>query len=102
MATTLETATPGLYDLTDDHRAMREVVRQIARERIAPRAAEIDEKAEYPRDVRELLAEHDILALPFAEEHGGTGTDMVTMLIAMPSGASRSIRFSTIGSSVRW
>ncbi len=83
MATTLETATPGLYDLTDDHRAMREVVRQIARERIAPRAAEIDEKAEYPRDVRELLAEHDILALPFAEEHGGTGTDMVTMLIAI-------------------
>ena len=38
-----------------------------SRERVAPRAAEIDAKAEYPWDIRELFAEHDILGLPFAE-----------------------------------
>ena len=44
-----------------------------SRERIAPRAAEIDATGEYPWDIRRLLAEHDLLGLPFAEEHGGTG-----------------------------
>jgi alkylation response protein AidB-like acyl-CoA dehydrogenase len=85
MASTVEqpAAATALYDLTDEHRAMRDVVRQIAEERIAPRAAEIDERAEYPWDVRELLAEHDILGLPFTEDVGGTGTDTVTLLIAV-------------------
>src|SRR5438045_3149569 len=71
------------YLLTDEQVAFREVVRQIARERVAPRAAEIDEKAEYPHDLRQLLAEQDILALPFEEEHGGTGTGTLTLNIAV-------------------
>ena len=58
-------------------------MRQIARERVAPRAAEIDEKAEYPHDLRQLLAEQDILALPFDEEHRGTGTGTLTLNIAV-------------------
>src|SRR4051812_16206905 len=77
------TAGAGLYDLTDEHRAMRDAVRQIAQERVAPRAAEIDERAEYPRDVRELFASHDLMALPFEERYGGTGTDTVTLVIAI-------------------
>ena len=52
-------------------------------ERIAPRAAAIDESASYPWDVRELLAEHDVLALPFAPEHGGTGTGILMVNIAI-------------------
>jgi alkylation response protein AidB-like acyl-CoA dehydrogenase len=59
------------------------VVRQIARERVAPRAAEIDEKAEYPHDLRKLLAEQDILGLPFESEYGGTGTGTLTLNIAI-------------------
>jgi alkylation response protein AidB-like acyl-CoA dehydrogenase len=50
---------------------------------VAPRAAEIDEKAEYPHDLRQLLAEQDILALPFEEEYGGTGTGALTLNIAI-------------------
>ena len=42
-------------------------------ERVAPRAAEIDKTAEYPRDIRELFALHDLMGLPFDSEHGGTG-----------------------------
>src|SRR6202008_29968 len=61
----------------------RDTIRQMARERIAPRAAEIDEQAEYPHDLRDLLAEHDVLALPFEAEHGGTGTGTLMLNMAV-------------------
>jgi alkylation response protein AidB-like acyl-CoA dehydrogenase len=70
-----------LYTIPREHLDFRDTIRQIARERIAPRAAEIDEKAEYPHDLRRLLAEHDVLALPFETEHGGTGTG--TLMLGM-------------------
>jgi alkylation response protein AidB-like acyl-CoA dehydrogenase len=50
---------------------------------VAPRAAEIDEKAEYPHDLRELFAEHDLFGLPFDEEHGGTGTGTLMLNMAI-------------------
>jgi alkylation response protein AidB-like acyl-CoA dehydrogenase len=71
------------YVLTDDQLAFRETIRRMVRERVAPRAAEIDEKAEYPYDIRHLFAEHDLFGLPFDEEHGGTGTGVLTLMIAI-------------------
>jgi alkylation response protein AidB-like acyl-CoA dehydrogenase len=72
-----------LYTIPRDHLDFRDTIRQIARERIAPRAAEIDERAEYPHDLRRLLAEHDVLALPFETEHGGTGTGTLMLNMAV-------------------
>src|SRR6201990_1921565 len=66
-------ALADLYTIPQEQLDSGDTTRQIARERIAPRAAEIDEKAEYPHDLRQLLAEQDILGLPFETEHGGTG-----------------------------
>ena len=60
--------------LTDEQREIRELVRTLARERIAPRAAEIDASHEFPWDVVELYREHGIFGLFFDEEYGGTGT----------------------------
>jgi alkylation response protein AidB-like acyl-CoA dehydrogenase len=77
------TATGAQYALTDEQVAFRDTIRQIAQERIAPRAAEIDEKAEYPHDLRELLAEHDVFGLPFEPEHGGTGTGTLMLNVAV-------------------
>ncbi|MDQ3866004.1 MAG: acyl-CoA dehydrogenase family protein [Actinomycetota bacterium] len=72
------------YDvLSDDQREIRHLVRTLARERIAPRAAEIDETGEFPWDVVELLREHELLALPFEERHGGTGTGTLMLLVAI-------------------
>ncbi|MBA2557095.1 MAG: acyl-CoA dehydrogenase family protein [Chloroflexi bacterium] len=51
--------------LTDEQRALRDLVRELSDERIALRAPEIDEKAEFPWDIVKLLADHDVLALPF-------------------------------------
>ena len=72
-----------LYTIPQEHVDFRDAIRQIARERIAPRAAEIDEKAEYPHDLRQLLAEQDVLGLPFDTEHGGTGTGTLMLNMAV-------------------
>jgi alkylation response protein AidB-like acyl-CoA dehydrogenase len=69
--------------LTDEQREIRDLVRDLARERVAPRAAEIDKSAEFPWDMVELLREHDLFGLPFDEEHGGTGTGALMVLVAI-------------------
>src|SRR6266550_5296730 len=69
--------------LNDEQRELRDLVRQLARERIAPRAAEIDSFHEFPWDVVELFRENDIFGLSFAEEYGGLGTGTLLSLIAI-------------------
>jgi alkylation response protein AidB-like acyl-CoA dehydrogenase len=76
-------ALADLYSIPQEHLDFRDTIRQIARERIAPRAAEIDEKAEYPQDLRRLLAEQDILGLPFESQDGGTGTGALMLNMAV-------------------
>src|SRR3954453_12710430 len=71
------------YEIPQESRDLRDMVRQLAQERIAPRAGEIDREGEYPWDVRRWLAEHDILGLPFAEEYGGTGTGTLVLQMAV-------------------
>ena len=51
--------------------------------KIAPRAGDIDRQSEYPWDIRELLASHDILGLPFDAEYGGTGTGTLVLQMAV-------------------
>jgi len=79
---TVPTAATG-YSLTEDQRDLRDAIRLLADERIAPRAAEIDRTAEFPTDIRELLANHDILGLPFAVEYGGVGGDLLSVCLAI-------------------
>jgi alkylation response protein AidB-like acyl-CoA dehydrogenase len=75
---------PGTtYRLTDEQAALRDAVRVLADERVALRAADVDRTGEFPEDNRRLLADHDILALPFAEEHGGLGGELLTICLAV-------------------
>ena len=76
-------ALADIYTIPQEHLDFRDTIRQIAREQIAPRAAEIDDKAEYPWDLRRLLADQDILGLPFESEHGGTGTGTLMLNMAV-------------------
>jgi alkylation response protein AidB-like acyl-CoA dehydrogenase len=71
------------YSLPREFLDFRDTIRQMVRERVAPRAAEIDERAEYPQDIRKLFADHDLLGLPFEVEHGGTGTGTLMLNIAI-------------------
>ena len=69
--------------LSSEQRVLRDLVRQLARERIAPRAAEIDASHEFPWDIVELFRENDIFGLFFTEEYGGLGTGTLLSLIAI-------------------
>src|SRR5882672_8075205 len=77
------TVDPTSYRLTRDQELLRDAVRVLADERIAPRAAEIDRTAEFPWDVKELLAAQDILGLPFPTEYGGVGGELLTVCLAV-------------------
>jgi alkylation response protein AidB-like acyl-CoA dehydrogenase len=77
------THTTAPYSLPQEFEDFRETIRKMVVERVAPRAAEIDANAEYPRDIRELFASHDLMGLPFDEEQGGTGTGTLMLNIAV-------------------
>ena len=73
----------ALDPLTDELREIRELVRTIARERIAPRAAEIDKSAEFPWDVVELFRENELFGIMYDEEYGGIGESSLMTLVAI-------------------
>src|ERR1700752_686814 len=77
-----ETAT-DVYTIPQEHHDFCATIGRIARAKIAPRSAEIDEQAEYPWDIRKLLSEQDILGLPFPTEYGGTGTGTLMLNMAV-------------------
>jgi alkylation response protein AidB-like acyl-CoA dehydrogenase len=69
--------------LTGEQRELRDLVRTLARERIGPRAAEIDSSGEFPWDVVELFRENDVFALLYDDAFGGTGTGTLLALVAI-------------------
>ncbi|HEX7255693.1 MAG TPA: acyl-CoA dehydrogenase family protein, partial [Gaiellaceae bacterium] len=69
--------------LTEEQREIRDLIRELARERIAPRAAEIDKSAEFPWDVVELFREHGIFGVLHDEEYGGLGASALMTLVAI-------------------
>ena len=69
------------YLPTAEHDELRALVRELAEERIAPRAAAIDETAEFPSDLKDLLAQQDLLGTCFDERHGGTALDTLAQTI---------------------
>jgi alkylation response protein AidB-like acyl-CoA dehydrogenase len=62
------------FELNDDQRQIQDLIRRVAREKVAPRAQEIDATGEYPHDMFELLKELGLFTLPFPEKYGGTGS----------------------------
>jgi alkylation response protein AidB-like acyl-CoA dehydrogenase len=69
--------------LTDEQREIRDLVRTLTRERIAPRAAEIDASTDFPWDMVELLREHQLFGLAFEERHGGADAGALMLLVAV-------------------
>jgi alkylation response protein AidB-like acyl-CoA dehydrogenase len=71
----------ALDPLSEEQREIRELVRTLARERIEPRAAEIDKSAEFPWDVVELFRENELFGVLFDEEFGGIGASALMTLV---------------------
>ena len=80
---TSATTTDGQYSLSQEQLDFLEVIRQMVVEKVTPRAAEIDETGEFPEDIRQLFAEHDIFGLPFDQTYGGTGTGELMLCLAI-------------------
>ncbi|MGI8695777.1 MAG: acyl-CoA dehydrogenase family protein [Mycobacteriales bacterium] len=71
------------YRLSDEHVMLRDTVRQLASDKIAPRAAEIDATAEFPWDVYDALVKADLHATHVPEEYGGMGADSIATCLVI-------------------
>jgi len=72
-----------MYELSEEQKMLQQTVRQLAKDKVEPRAADIDASGEYPWDMFELLRDNDILALCFPEELDGAGADLLTVCLAI-------------------
>ena len=84
------------FGLGEDIDLLRDTVRDFAADRIAPRAAEIDSKNQFPRDLWPALGELGLLGITVEEEFGGSGLGYLAHVIAMEeiSRASASVGLS--------
>jgi alkylation response protein AidB-like acyl-CoA dehydrogenase len=71
------------FTLPEEHQLLRKTVRQVADDKIAPRAAEIDETAEFPHDVLDALVAADLHAVHVPEQYGGVGADAIASAIVI-------------------
>ena len=71
------------FSLSEEQLAIRDTIREMVQDRVAPRAAEIDETAEYPKDIEELFAGNGVMAIPFPEEYGGISGSSVTICMGI-------------------
>jgi short-chain 2-methylacyl-CoA dehydrogenase len=71
------------FDLSDEHDLLRKTVRELAEERIAPVAEELDREHRFPYEIVSELAELGLMGIPIPEEHGGAGGDTLSYAIAI-------------------
>src|SRR3989304_10531729 len=71
------------YELSDAHKLIRDTARRVAREKVAPRAAEMDETGEYPDDIFATYRDVGLLGLPIPTEYGGSGAGFLALALAI-------------------
>jgi alkylation response protein AidB-like acyl-CoA dehydrogenase len=71
------------FALSEEHEALREAVRALADDKIAPRAADVDRTSEFPWDVYEALVKADLHAVHIPEAYGGGGADAIATAIVI-------------------
>jgi alkylation response protein AidB-like acyl-CoA dehydrogenase len=71
------------YQLSEEQQLLRKAVRQLSDDKIAPRAAEVDETAEFPHDVLDALVRAGFHAVHIPEEYGGMGADAISTCIVI-------------------
>ncbi|MHB8439316.1 MAG: acyl-CoA dehydrogenase family protein [Acidimicrobiales bacterium] len=71
------------FDLSPELAELRDVVRRLARDKVKPRARDIDRSGEYPSDVFEAMRDAGLLALCIPEAYGGAGAGILGLTIAI-------------------
>ncbi|MGZ4653151.1 MAG: acyl-CoA dehydrogenase family protein [Oryzihumus sp.] len=72
-----------LFKISEDHEALREAIRSIAEDKIAPFAAAVDEEARYPQEAHDALVASDFFAPHIPEEYDGVGADALATCIVI-------------------
>ena len=72
-----------VYTLTDEHVALREAVRELAEDKIAPFAAEVDQESRFPQEALDALVKADLHAIHIPEAYGGAGADALSTAIVI-------------------
>ncbi len=75
------------FELSDEHRLIQATARRVAKEKIAPRAAEMDETGEYPHDIFQAFAETGLTGLTIPQQYGGSGAGMLPLALAVEEAA---------------
>jgi alkylation response protein AidB-like acyl-CoA dehydrogenase len=65
------------FSLPDEHRMIRDTVREFCEEEIEPIAQDIEDEHRYPAEIFDQLAELDMMGVPVSEEYGGLGGDQL-------------------------
>ena len=71
------------FVLTEDQESLRKTVQEFTQKRIAPGAAERDEKEIFPRDIYNEMGKLGLMGIPYPEEYGGAGMDFVAYALAV-------------------
>ncbi|MDX7982779.1 acyl-CoA dehydrogenase family protein [Bacillus velezensis] len=71
------------FQLTKEQQMVREMVRDFAKNEIAPKAHEVDQSAVFPIDTFKKMSELGLLGIPFPEEYGGAGGDTISYAAAV-------------------
>ncbi len=71
------------FALSEEHEALRESVRQLAEDKIAPYAAEVDQQARFPQEAQDALVKADLHAVHIPEAYGGAGADAIATVIVI-------------------
>ncbi len=85
-----------MFALSEEHQAIREAVRAVCDAKVAPYAADVDEKARYPREAAEALLASDFHAPHVPEEYGGAGADALATVIVIEEVARACVSSSLI------
>jgi alkylation response protein AidB-like acyl-CoA dehydrogenase len=72
-----------LFRLPEDHRALQEAVRAVARDKIAPHAADVDARSRFPQEAYDALRAGDFHAPHVPEEYGGVGADALATCVVI-------------------
>jgi alkylation response protein AidB-like acyl-CoA dehydrogenase len=72
-----------MYGLSEEQQAIREAVRAVCEDKVAPHAAEVDETSQFPQAAYDALASADFAAPHIPEEYGGAGADALATAIVI-------------------
>jgi alkylation response protein AidB-like acyl-CoA dehydrogenase len=84
------------FSLPEELETFRKAVRAVCEDRIAPRAAEIDERDEFPHDVHRVLVDNELMAVGYPEGHGGAGESSLAFAVFIEEVARASASSSLI------